>query len=128
VTIEREKGNMSKVVTMFLAVALLPCSSNAAHAGSGQARGGTVAVRLDFRVTISSFLRLSYESDNPTTLRVAAVTGPATPVILDTGAGQVLRFAGGGFHSLSIHPPAVSFSYDPEGGGDQAAIYTLISP
>jgi hypothetical protein len=119
---------MSKAVIMLLVLAFLGYSLGDAHAGSGQARGGTLAVRLGFQITISSFLRLSYELDNPTTLRIAAVTGPATPVILDTGAGQVLRFAGGGFHSLSIHPPAVAFSYDPEGGGEQAAIYTLSSP
>lgn len=119
---------MSKAVIMLLVVALLAYSLGDAHAGSEQARSGTVAVKLDFRITISSFLRLSYEFDDPTTLQVAAVTGPATLVILDTGAGQVQRFAGGGYHFLSIDPPAVAFSYDPEGGGDQAAIYTLSSP
>jgi len=119
---------MSKAVVILLLIVSLACSLGDAHAGSGQARSGTAAVRLDFRITIPSFLRLSYESGDPTTLQVAAVTGPATPVILDTGASQVLRFAGGGYHSLSIDPPAVAFSYDPGGGGDQTAVYTLSSP
>ena len=119
---------MSNPVISLLVLFSLACSFADAHAESGQARSANVVARLDFRITISSFLRLSYELDNPTTLQVAAVTGPATPVILDTGTSQVLRFAGGGYHSLSIDPPAVAFSYDPGGGGDQTTVFTLSSP
>ncbi len=122
------REQMSKTVIILPVLVLLAYSLGNAHAGSGQARSSTVAVRLDFRITIPSFLRLSYELNDPTTLQVAAVTGPGAPVILDTGASRVLRFAGGGHHSLSIDPPAVAFSYDPEGEGDQTLIYTLSSP
>jgi len=119
---------LSKAVIILLVLVLLAYSVSDTHAESGQARNTNVTVRLDFQVTIPSFLRLSYELGDQTTLQVAAVTGRASPVILDTGASQVLRFAGGGYHSLSFDPPAVAFCYDPEDGGDQTVIYTLSSP
>lgn len=119
---------MTKAVVILLVLVSVAYSFVDAHGESGQARSGTVAARLDFRMTIPPFLRLSYELDDPTKLQVAAVTGPTTPVILDTGSSQVLRFAGGGFYSLSIDPPAVAFCYDPEGDCGRTLIYTLSAP
>ena len=114
---------------IFLLILVLPAfSAGDTHAESGQATNTNVSVRLNFRITIPSFLRLSYELNDQTKLQVAAVTGRATPVILSTGATQTLRFAGGGHHSLFFDLPAVAFCYDPEDGGDQTVIYTLSSP
>ena len=114
---------------IFLLILVLPAfSAGDTHAESGQATNSNVSVRLNFRITIPSSLRLSYELSDQTKLQVAAVTGRATPVILDTGTSQALRFAGGGYHSLSFDPPAVAFCYDPPDRGDQTVIYTLSSP
>jgi hypothetical protein len=119
---------LRKIVIILLSFVLVSYCLSDAHGESGQARNGNVSVRLSFRITIPSSLRLSYELDDRTRLQVAAVTGRATPVILDTGTSQLHRFAGGGYHSLSFDPPAVAFCYDPEDGGTQAVIYTLSSP
>jgi len=127
-TVEQGDAKLSKYIIILLLFVLLSYCIGDAHAESGQARNANVSVRLNFQITIPSSLRLSYEVGDQPKLQVAAVTGRATPVILDTGTSQVLRFAGGGYHSLSFDPPAVAFCYDPEDGGDQTVIYTLSSP
>jgi hypothetical protein len=127
-SLEPADHTLTKTVIILLALVSLTYSLGDARAGSGPARNANVSVRLEFRVTIPSFLRLSYEFGDQTALQVAAVTGPATPVILLTGASQVLRFAGGGYHPLCIDTPAVVFCDDFEGGGDETVIYTLSSP
>ena len=121
-------GRRRRALIILPLFVLLAFSGGDTHAESGQATKTNVSVRLNFRITIPSFLRLSYELNDQTKLQVAAVTGRATPVILSTGATQTLRFAGGGHHSLFIDLPAVAFCYDPEDGGDQTVIYTLSSP
>jgi hypothetical protein len=119
---------MTKARIIVLVLVSLVCSPGDAHTGSGRERGGTVAVKLDFRVTIPSSLRLSYEFNDLTTLRVAAVVGPASPIILDTGDNQVLQFAGGGYQSLSIALPTVAFCNDPAGDCERTVMYTLSAP
>lgn len=119
---------MIKAIIILLVLVLSASSAGDTHAESGQRTNANVSVRLNFRITIPSSLRLSYELSDQAKLQVAAVTSRATPVILDTGTDQALRFAGGGYHSLSLDLPAVAFCYDPPGGGVQTVIFTLSSP
>jgi hypothetical protein len=119
---------MTKARIILLVLISFVCSLGDAHAGSGRERGGTVAVKLDFRVTIPSSLRLSYEFDDLTTLRVAAVVGPASPIILDTGDNQILQFAGSGYQSLATALPTVAFCYDPADDCERTVMYTLSAP